>query len=295
MSSMRLFAPGDDGKLRQLSPWQPAMERELQRYFEVNLQTLLGVSFLETELVAGQGRIDTIGLDEALCPVIIEYKVDETNVLSQGLSYINWLMDHKADFAVLVGSKLGVASADIDWSGTRVICVAQGFTNHDVEALTHVNANVDLLTYSFLSENVLSLALAGQKRRADYRRDRRRQEQHRLPAVTYESQLRSAPPLVAGLVAKLEAMILACGPDVVISRLAQECFFSVHEDLGRYWITKGVHPRLKVALAAAEIDEHLVPGVIRRDGSLEFSIRNEDDLAIFQPILEEHYRRKVLF
>ncbi len=54
------------------------------------------------------GRIDSLGLDENGSPVILEYKrsVNE-NVINQGLFYLDWLLDHKAEFELLVMKKLG--------------------------------------------------------------------------------------------------------------------------------------------------------------------------------------------
>ena len=50
-----------------------------------------------------RGRIDTLGLDENGCPVIVEYKRhNNENVINQGLFYPDWLFDHKADFRLLV-------------------------------------------------------------------------------------------------------------------------------------------------------------------------------------------------
>jgi RecB family endonuclease NucS len=44
-------------------------------FFEKNLEALLGVRFLDSEFTTSNGgRIDTLGLDENGCPVILEYK-----------------------------------------------------------------------------------------------------------------------------------------------------------------------------------------------------------------------------
>lgn len=51
-------------------------ERSLQLLFETNLEPLLGIRFLATEHSTGPvhaGRIDTLGLDEDDCPVILEF------------------------------------------------------------------------------------------------------------------------------------------------------------------------------------------------------------------------------
>ena len=56
-------------------------------FFEKNLEALLGVRFLASEFTTSNGgRIDTLGLDENGCPVILEYKrASNENVINQGL------------------------------------------------------------------------------------------------------------------------------------------------------------------------------------------------------------------
>jgi len=66
-------------------------------------------------------------------PVTFEYKraVNES-VINQGLFYLDWLVDHKGKFQLLVMQKLAPDAAnDIDWRNPRVICVAGGFTRFD--------------------------------------------------------------------------------------------------------------------------------------------------------------------
>ena len=57
--------------------------------------------------------MDTLGIDENGCPVIIEYKrASNENVINQGLFYLDWLKDHRGDFELLVLKKLGKNVAD---------------------------------------------------------------------------------------------------------------------------------------------------------------------------------------
>lgn len=63
--------------LKQLAPAAFPNERALQKLFEANLEVLLGIRVVATEFSTGEkhgGRIDTLGLDEAGNPVIIEFK-----------------------------------------------------------------------------------------------------------------------------------------------------------------------------------------------------------------------------
>ncbi|WP_373181245.1 hypothetical protein [Clostridium butyricum] len=62
--------------------------------------------------------MDSLGIDENNCPVIFEYKrASNENVINYGLFYLDWLLDHKADFELLVMKTLGKEYSDkLDWS-----------------------------------------------------------------------------------------------------------------------------------------------------------------------------------
>lgn len=163
MSDIKLFQ-GDAGGLTALSPQTASVERALQRLLEDNLETVLGVRFLATEYSTGPvhgGRIDTLGLDEDYCPVIIEYKrsINE-NVINQGLFYLDWLMDHKKDFQWLTMEMLGPESAKrIDWSSPRLICIAGDFTRYDGHAVKQINRNIELIRYKRFDKELLLIEL----------------------------------------------------------------------------------------------------------------------------------------
>ncbi len=139
------------------------LEKSLQNLIEKNLETLLGVRFLASEYATGPkhgGRIDTLGIDENGSPVIIEYKrsVNE-NVINQGLFYLDWLMDHKAEFKLVVLEKCGKDSADlIEWSSPRLVCIAEGFTKYDEYAVQQMGRNIELIRYHKFGEDLLLLS-----------------------------------------------------------------------------------------------------------------------------------------
>ena len=116
MSDIKLFSI--NGKVQQLNSSEVLLEKELQNLIEQNMETFFGIRFLESEYAITNGRMDSIGIDENNCPVIFEYKRSSNeNVINQGLFYLDWLLDHKADFKLLVLEKLGIEMAEkIDWS-----------------------------------------------------------------------------------------------------------------------------------------------------------------------------------
>jgi RecB family endonuclease NucS len=71
MSDIKLFRIGTD-KISELTGTTDTVEKSVQTFFEKNLEALLGVRFLATEFTTSNGRIDTLGLDENGCPVILE-------------------------------------------------------------------------------------------------------------------------------------------------------------------------------------------------------------------------------
>ena len=105
------------------------------------------------------GRIDTLGLDENASPVIVEYKrALNENVINQGLFYLDWLLDHKAEVKLLVIDRFGREEADrIDWGGTRLLCIAGDFTRYDEHAVQQINRNIELIRYRNFSEGLLLL------------------------------------------------------------------------------------------------------------------------------------------
>jgi predicted transport protein len=134
------------------------------------------VQFLASEFSTGPkhgGRIDTLGLDENGYPVIIEYKrAMNQNVINQGLFYLDWLMDHRGDFELLVMKQLGNDAADnIDWSGPRLLCIAGDFNRYDEHAIQQINRNIELLRYQRFGDELLLLDLvttaSAQERKAN--------------------------------------------------------------------------------------------------------------------------------
>lgn len=163
MADLKLFRIAN-GTATELPSRSVALERNLQVLLESNLEAFFGVRFLASEYSTGKvhrGRIDSLGLDENGSPVILEYKrtINE-NVINQGLFYLDWLMDHQAEFRLLVEDKLGRdASMNIDWSTPRLVCVANDFTRYDEHAVKQIDRNVELVRYRDFGSDLLAIEL----------------------------------------------------------------------------------------------------------------------------------------
>jgi predicted transport protein len=163
MSDIRLFRV--DGKgVSEIVGSAVSLEKSLQTLIEKNLEVFLGVRFLASEYVTRKthgGRIDTLGIDENSCPVIIEYKRSlNENVINQGLFYLDWLLDHKADFQLLVQKVLGPeVAAKIVWTAPRLLCIAGDFTRYDEHAVAQIDRNIELIRYRRYGNELILLDL----------------------------------------------------------------------------------------------------------------------------------------
>jgi len=172
MSDIQLFRLHANGVVTELASQSAALEKVLQSLVEGQMETFLGVRFLVSEYATGKthrGRIDSLGIDENGCPVIIEYKRHSTeNVINQGLFYLDWLLDHKAEFRWLVMEKFGKEAAqDIEWAGTRLLCIAADFTRYDQHAVQQIPRNIELLRYKLFGNDLLLLELVNTQSVAD--------------------------------------------------------------------------------------------------------------------------------
>lgn len=162
MGDIKLFKIKNE--VEEIEGTSMQFEKNLQNIIEENMEVFLGVKFLATEYSTGKvhnGRIDSLGIDENNCPVIIEYKraINE-NVINQGLYYLDWLLDHRAEFKLLVMEKLGIeACENIEWSSPRLICIANGFTKYDIHAVKQINRNIDIIKYKNYKEELLLLEM----------------------------------------------------------------------------------------------------------------------------------------
>ncbi len=141
--------------VRKVPPSRPGLERNTQRLFEKNLEEILNITFLASEYSTSfGGRIDTLGIDHNGSPAIIEYKKTQNdNVINQGLSYLRWLLDHKAEFTILLQERN--VQTSIDWASPRVICIAESYNKFDLDTVAILPIRVELLRYEIYENGIL--------------------------------------------------------------------------------------------------------------------------------------------
>ena len=159
MSDIKLFKQNKKSFEELKSDACPS-EKELQKFIEKNMESLLRIKFLKTEYAIGIGErnkryIDTLGIDEDSHPVIIEYKKSANrNVISQLLEYDTQLRKNPAEFKLLVIQELDKeATNNIRWTTIRLLCIACKFDPQVEE--TAVKQKIELIRYKKYDDIVL--------------------------------------------------------------------------------------------------------------------------------------------
>lgn len=305
MSDLKLFRLAD-GRACQLVGSSVALEKSLQGLFERNMDALFGVRFLASEYSTGtkhRGRIDSLGIDENGSPVIFEYKraVNE-NVINQGLFYLDWLLDHRAEFKLLVLETLGPdAAAELDWATPRLICVANGFTRYDEHAVQQINRSIELYRYQDYEGDLLALELVSAVAAPPLGEEgpgvvAGPAKKPSAASKTVSEYLEQAPESLKDLMGQLDAFAVALGDDVTKRTLK---LYLAYRRIKNFLCVE-VHPQNHELLMFVKVDPDTVtlePGFSRDvrsighfgTGDLELRVKDVDGLKKAQLLIAQSY------
>ncbi|MBN2685543.1 MAG: hypothetical protein JXR40_09715 [Pontiellaceae bacterium] len=297
MSDIKLFKI--NGEVRELSGKSVALEKTLQSLIEQNLETFLGVRFLASEYSTGRthkGRIDTLGIDENGCPVIIEYKrATNENVINQGLFYLDWLLDHKAEFQLLVLEKYGKEAKDtIEWLTPRLLCIAGDFNRYDEHAVQQINRNIELIRYKKFGDELLLFDLVN----ATTAKETIEQAAPGSPQQykTVSEYLAQAGPELCNRYEAVKAFMLALGDDVQEKTCKYYFAFKRIKNFACVELrtqTNALVLYLKIDPSSLELEEGFTRDVSKighfGTGNLEVTIHNENDFERAKYLIQQSY------
>ena len=299
----------ESGKTIQIKPGTFPLERNLQRLFEQNLEELLGVRFIASEVTTGdrqRGRIDTLGIDQDGNPTIIEYKRSaKENVINQGLFYLDWLVDHKGDFTLLAQRNVQ-KNINIDWSNPRLILIAESFSEYDKYAINRMGANISLWVYRlygkdllYLDEMITTNVNTSKKTTIDLTKPQN-SEPDETEVFTVESHLQGKQQNVIDLFESLRLRIFQLNSDGTLTEKATKNYiaFKHGKNVCEVWI-QASKLKIWVDISPKEVND---PFNITRDvskvghwgtGDIEITLEDESQLDKVMNVIEQSYRLTV--
>lgn len=158
---MKLYTLKDSQSLNDLKEIPFKLERDIQNIFENNLKELMGLQLVKSEFSIKNKRIDTLAFDkQSQAFIIIEYKRDKNySVVDQGLTYLNIMLQNRAEFILTYNETLNetLHSKDVDWTQSRAAFVSPSFTENQISASDFKDLGIELWEVKQFENNILSV------------------------------------------------------------------------------------------------------------------------------------------
>lgn len=287
-------------------------EKALQHLVEGNLQTIFSCRLVASEFPTGAqhaGRIDTLALSEDDNPVIIEYKkVASSELVNQSLYYLAWIQDHRGGFEIAVQKALG-ATAKVDWSDVRVICIAPNYQKFDLYAVQVMGANIELWTYRLFNNQLLYLEEVLQKTYVPpdanplaaknpvmVAAGKKAAITRATSTYTFEQHLDGKPQKIKDLAQAVQEYIVRLDPAIEEAPKKQYVAYKISQNIV---CVEFQTQRLLLFLKLNPKESSGPPGIARDvtgighygTGDLEITLRSLDDLEAAKPFIEIAYRK----
>jgi predicted transport protein len=149
-----------NSKLKYIEEKPIKLEKDIQKITEENLGEVFGLKLIASEFALQNFRIDTLAFNEETNSfVIIEYKRDKNfSVIDQGYSYLGLMLNNKADFILEYNEKSNsnLKRGDVDWSQSKVLFVANSFTNYQRNSINFKDLPIELWEVKLFQNNIVS-------------------------------------------------------------------------------------------------------------------------------------------
>ena len=285
-----------------------ATEKDLQTLIERNLKSVFGCRFVATEFPTGvqhAGRIDTLALSEDNNPVIIEYKkVESSELVNQSLFYLAWIQDHRGDFEIAAQKSLG-NKVEVDWSDIRVICLAPNYKRYDLHAVQVMGANLELWTYRVFTNDSLHLEKVFQKSLTaspssspsdkGLTAGQKAALSRKTGIYTVEQHFKDKPDPIKELAQSVRDFLVDL--DSAVEEVPKKYYIAYK--ISQNFVCMEIH-KAKVLLYVKLDPKTPDSPKNARDvtnighfgtGNLELSVKNQSDLEIVKPLLEQAYQK----
>jgi predicted transport protein len=203
------------------------LEKEIQNLFEQNLDVLSGLKLVKSEFLIKNSRIDTLAFDpQSNAFVIIEYKRSQNySVVDQGVSYLNLMLDYRADFIVEYNEVHGetLKRNDVDWSQSRVIFVSPSFTDFQKQSTNFKDFGIELWEIKQFEHDVITINQIKKSKSAPSIASLQKSESleisklaKEIKVYSEEDHLQGKSDATAELYETYKNAILNLGPDIEI-------------------------------------------------------------------------------
>lgn len=203
------------------------LERDMQALFELNLEAITGLQLVKSEFSIKSYRIDTLAFDpESKSFVIIEYKRERSySVIDQGVSYLNLMLEHKAEFIVEYNESCNASlkRQDVDWTQSKMMFVSPSFTDFQKQSTNFKDLGIELWEMKRFEGDIVIFNPIGKTKSAPSIKQVQTTEKNEINAIAKELKeydeeyhLKDKSDDIQELYEQFRSAILALSPELDI-------------------------------------------------------------------------------
>lgn len=213
------------------------LEKEIQKLFEKNLKAITGLLLVKSEFTIKSNRIDTLAYDaDSQAFVIIEYKRSQNySIVDQGVSYLNLMLEYKAEFIVEYNETQNKAlkRSDVDWTQSKIIFVSPSFNDFQRQSSNFKDLAIELWEIKQFENEVVVINPIKKSKSAPSLKQVQKDDSSEISKViqqtkvyTEEEHLQGKPDETAELYETFKNAVLNLGSDLDIKPKKQEIGFT---------------------------------------------------------------------
>lgn len=300
-------------KLTRINGSDFRLERQLQNLIENNIETVLGVDFIASEFTVGNYRLDTVAFDnETNAFVIIEYKrSSKDSVIDQGYTYLNTMLNHKADFALEFNQHNNDQRRveDFDWRQVRIVFIAGSYTDYQEEAVNNPNLPIDLYEAKIYSNAYMTLNKIAKSNNFAHHATVVKETKSRamksttitnvdeIVAPSEESWLEGSSEEVQDLYQQIKTAVLAWDSNIEIKPTGAYIGFRLNQHNVTDILPQKKQLKVWINLAKGELND---PEKIFRDvshighwgnGAYELAMKNDDQMEYILSLIKQSWKK----
>ena len=291
-----------NNKLKEVEEKAFKLERDIQRVFEQNLDTIMQLTLVKSEFTIKNKRIDTLAYDtQSNAFIIIEYKRDRNlSVVDQGFTYLSLMLENKADFIVEYNESLkkNLKRDDIDWSQTRVAFVSTAFTDNQILATNFKDIAIELWEVKQFENNIISVTPIKKTRAAESIKTITQQNQalrkvsDEIKVYTEDEHIARASEEIAELYVKFRDAILNLADGIEVKPLQQYIAFKkdtniVCMNIQKKQIRMWIGAKFGTLNDAKEIAKDVRNTGHWGTGDYEVAVDNDKDLEYIMSLIKQ--------
>lgn len=283
-------------------------EKDLQELIESNLEFLFNLKFVATEFPIDNFRLDTVAYDEETKSfVIIEYKKGKRfSVIDQGYAYLNSLLAHKGEFVLSYNEQYPDQVKrinEIEWSQTRVIFVANDYTNYQFGAVNNPDLPIDLVMVKKYKNGVIDVeTLSKTNSKQSSTSNQIRQEDvskkglsKEIKVYTEEEHIQKGSPEIQELYEELKEIILSWDSNILIKPVKLYNSFKMKRNIADIQIQKKAL-KIWINLKYGELNdfENITRNVSETghwgNGDYEIIMKDNQNIEYIASLIKESWR-----